>query len=280
VGGQRLFGIDKMERLLTMAFLKNSKLIIQAARVPEIAPVDTSLWRRLLLKPILLDIVSVIIQIRQASRISRIEPPDQGDMSPRALTFRHNLSQIVRKPVTRTRRVERFYQIATSPYRVVRDEKVLVIGGRSIHEFYEASLYGFSWKNIYGADLFSSHPKILENDMHNLKFSDGEFDVVMMINTLGYSTDPAKAISEAMRVLKVGGRFVFNHVYIGRATEFSRISEMPISEIVGIIRGNNGSVYHYDPVEKTNSMGDRQTSHNLGIIKINPENISFDRLAI
>lgn len=45
-------------------------------------------------------------------------------------------------------------------------------------------------------------------DMHELPFSEASFDDVMMFNALTYSTEPEKALSEAARVLRPGGRVV------------------------------------------------------------------------
>jgi SAM-dependent methyltransferase len=42
-------------------------------------------------------------------------------------------------------------------------------------------------------------------DMHDLPFSDGSFDQVLLFNVLPYSSDPARAIAEAARVLRRGG---------------------------------------------------------------------------
>ncbi|HEX6765888.1 MAG TPA: metalloregulator ArsR/SmtB family transcription factor [Polyangiaceae bacterium] len=43
-------------------------------------------------------------------------------------------------------------------------------------------------------------------DMHALPFSDGAFDEVLMLNVLSYSEEPARAVAEAARVLRPGGR--------------------------------------------------------------------------
>jgi SAM-dependent methyltransferase len=246
------------------------RTLFRAVADPSPAPVDTSLWRRFLAKRRIFDIVSAVIQLAQMRRILCLPVPGADDASPRANTIRHNLSQIVRKPFTRTRRVEPFYQIATTPYRDVSGEKVLIVGGRAIHEFFEATLYGFSWSNIVGADLLSAHPKIIEMDMHQLRFETGTFDVVMMINTLGYSETPETAISESMRVLRPGGRFVFNHAYRGKADRFSGTAALRADEIIEMIRRHGGRIFFHDEFDKINSESDVQTSHMYGAIKRDP----------
>jgi SAM-dependent methyltransferase len=246
------------------------RMLFRAIADPSPAPVDTSLWRRFLAKRRVFDVISATMQLAQMRRILRLPVPPADDVSPRANTIRHNLSQIVRKPFTRSRRVEPFYQIATTPYRDVSGEKVLIIGARAIHEFFEATLYGFSWANIVGADLLSAHPKMIEMDMHSLKFESGTFDVVMMINTLGYSETPETAISEAMRVLKPGGRFVFNHAYRGSADRFSQTAILRADDIIAMLRRHGGRIFFHDEFDKINSEKQIQTSHMYGAIKRDP----------
>ena len=45
-------------------------------------------------------------------------------------------------------------------------------------------------------------------DMHALPFEDGSFDTVLLLHALTYSRTPGQSISEAVRVLKAGGRLV------------------------------------------------------------------------
>lgn len=45
-------------------------------------------------------------------------------------------------------------------------------------------------------------------DMHDLPWPDAQFDQIFMLHTLSFSTQPERAISEAARVLKPGGRIV------------------------------------------------------------------------
>ncbi len=69
-------------------------------------------------------------------------------------------------------------------------------------------------------------------DMHELSFSDGTFDAVMLMNCLTYAHHPGKVIAEAARVLRPGGALVgvtlkkhphkraveaYNHVRMGFA---------------------------------------------------------------
>lgn len=52
------------------------------------------------------------------------------------------------------------------------------------------------------------HVRFRRGDMHALPFGDASFDHVLLLACLGYADDPARAISEAARVLKPGGNVV------------------------------------------------------------------------
>ena len=71
-------------------------------------------------------------------------------------------------------------------------------------------------------------------DMHSLPFNDRSFDLVVMMQALNYSVDPAVALREASRVLRKNGRLLvttlakhphksaartFDHVNLGFSTE-------------------------------------------------------------
>lgn len=47
---------------------------------------------------------------------------------------------------------------------------------------------------------------VVQGDMHALHFADASFDAVLLMHALTYSDKPAKALSEAARVLRPGGK--------------------------------------------------------------------------
>lgn len=47
-----------------------------------------------------------------------------------------------------------------------------------------------------------------QGDMHRLPFPDQHYDTVLLLHALTYSADPNKALGEAARVLKPGGRLI------------------------------------------------------------------------
>jgi SAM-dependent methyltransferase len=52
------------------------------------------------------------------------------------------------------------------------------------------------------------HVRFHQGDMHALPFADNHFDTVLLLHALTYSDRPSRAIDEAARVLKPGGRVV------------------------------------------------------------------------
>ncbi|HEX7340289.1 MAG TPA: metalloregulator ArsR/SmtB family transcription factor [Rhodanobacteraceae bacterium] len=50
--------------------------------------------------------------------------------------------------------------------------------------------------------------RVQQGDMHALNLADAQFDLVLMLHALTYSDQPAKAVAEAARVLKPGGRLL------------------------------------------------------------------------
>ena len=94
--------------------------------------------------------------------------------------------------------------------------KILSIGPRTESEIFVLIGNGFQKKNIKSIDLQSYSPLIDVGDLHNLKFEDNQFDIVICGWTLAYSYNKQKAASEIVRVSKsnsiisVSGTYAFN----------------------------------------------------------------------
>src|SRR5690606_2265892 len=50
--------------------------------------------------------------------------------------------------------------------------------------------------------------RVIHGDMHALELGKQRFDLVLMLHALTYAQDPAKAVAEAARVLRPGGRLL------------------------------------------------------------------------
>ncbi|MBI1245696.1 MAG: methyltransferase domain-containing protein [Alphaproteobacteria bacterium] len=261
--------------------------IWRSLRHPASCPADTGLWRRFLLKARVHDFVSTLLQLRDMYRMQALSGESgsstvAGDESKRVVseTIQHNLGQLRRKLVSSTRRVEIYYQVLTTPWRDLSQERLLVIGGRNFHELWVAKLYGYSWENIEAIDLFATNPKIRVMNMEALEYADERFDAITMINTLGYAIDPLATIAGIARILRPGGRFVFNHVYDPGADTFGKADRVSGAAVLEALKRAGLGVYFYIPVDKTNAHGRRQTSHLFGARKHDPAQKPLDQLKI
>ena len=91
--------------------------------------------------------------------------------------------------------------------------KVLSIGPRVESELMTIRSLGFKWKNIKAIDLHSYTKLINLGDMHDIKYDDNSFDVVISGWTLRYSTNVNLAMSEMLRVVKPGGLILIGFSY-------------------------------------------------------------------
>ncbi len=91
--------------------------------------------------------------------------------------------------------------------------KVLSIGPRVESELMTIRSMGFKWKNIKAIDLHSYSNLIELGDMHDMKYEDNSFDVVISGWTLRYSTNVNLAMSEMLRVVKSGGLILIGFSY-------------------------------------------------------------------
>lgn len=87
----------------------------------------------------------------------------------------------------------------------VCDARVLAVGPRTEGEIFSLMAYGFHPKNIRGLDLISYSPFIDVGDMHDMKYENDSFDVVICSCVLVYSVAPKEACMEIIRVCKDGG---------------------------------------------------------------------------
>ena len=91
--------------------------------------------------------------------------------------------------------------------------KVLSIGPRVESELMTIRSMGFKWKNIKAIDNHKYSNLVELGDMHNIKYEDNSFDVVLSGWTLAYSTNVKLALSEILRVSKPGGLISIGFTY-------------------------------------------------------------------
>ncbi len=105
-------------------------------------------------------------------------------------------------------------------------------------------------KNITGVDLFSKDPRIDIGDMHNLSYSDNQFDLMMSVDSLEHSFDPAKALSEFRRVVKTGGLIGIELPVNFTPDEVDRYDCKSLDDLLNTAKLPKDSVVHFEQFEK------------------------------
>lgn len=86
---------------------------------------------------------------------------------------------------------------------VSKNSNILLIGSRSENELICLKSYGFI--NITCVDILSYSPTIKCMDMHNLKFKNNKFDIIICGWIIVYSQNQKKFANELARVTKNNG---------------------------------------------------------------------------
>lgn len=251
-----------------------SAIFRPAARRQKFTPV-----RDILRWPVLFDLLSLLVQIRDLRRTSRIRERYAVDDPHHRLVQDYNAGVTQGRKITRTRRAEECYGIIAQSGRDLSNEKLLIVGPRNTHELLIAWLYGFSWRNINAIDLYSTHPKIQVMNMEATCFPDKQFDVVVMSNTLSYAADTAQTIREVSRILKPRGRFVFSAAYDPGSPDYPG-GWIRGSELAKMLKEADLRTYYHTAYDKVNSRGRSQTSHTFAAQKHDPEASPLDPVDI
>jgi SAM-dependent methyltransferase len=165
-------------------------------------------------------------------RVKTIESTDAIDQ-----TVKHNFKALGAFGGTRMDKIIRPISVLEN---ISKNSNVLVIGPRNEEDILTLIGNGFNKKNIIGLDLISYSPYIEVGDMHNTRFEDSTFDVIICGWTLSYSHRPDKFASEVLRIIKDGG-------VVGIGVEFSTLSKEQSMKIHG------GYHLHTENFERINS---------------------------
>ena len=251
------------------------KFFYHAAFHPGVRRQAFTPLRDILRWPILFDLLSLFLQIRDLRRTSHIRDKHAVDDPHHRKVQDYNAGVTLTKRITTTRRAEEYYGVISQPLRNLSGERILIVGPRNIHELLIAWLYGFSWDNIEAIDLYSTNPKIQIMNMEETKFPDGRFDAITMSNTLSYAADTARTIREMARILRPGGRFAFSATYDPGSVDYPG-DWISGEEIAKMLRDSGIPPYYHVATEKVNSFGRRQASHTFVARKHDPEMAILD----
>lgn len=167
-----------------------------------------------------------------AGKIRTLESKDAIDH-----TIMHNLKSLA---VFGGVRMEKIIKPLSVLENVSKDAKILVIGPRNEDDILSLIGHGFNSKNITGLDLISYSPFIEVGDMHQTRFDNSLFDVLICGWTLSYSNQPDKFATEATRIVK-------NNGIIAIGVEYSTLTEEQAVKVHG------GYDLRPDTVERINS---------------------------
>lgn len=226
--------------------------------------------RELVRVPFIYDRLSYLMQVCRLGRLRRLKqgipPGEGGDSDHMQKVYDHNANVTAGKLILTNRVCERHYAVAALPVRSLKNEMLLSVGSRTVHELLAAWCQGFSWANVTGVDLYSTHPKILRMNMQQMDLEDAVFDCVVMSNVLAYASDTSRALGECARVLKPGGRFVFNITFEPESEKWPESGQD--SKAIRVMLQECGlEIYFWDTCQSVNSLGHDQAWHLVGVYK-------------
>ena len=244
---------------------------------PADVPSGGGMLRTLLRTPRVFDVVSCVLQLRDARRVARVHEGEAGDEF-YAKVKAYNAGVTQRRAISTTRRAEMLYQMLTTPARDVRGERLLIVGARNVQELFIAWLYGYRWRRIHAIDLYSTHRQICVMNMEALGFRDGAFDAIVMANTLAYAKDTFRCLGEMARALAPGGRLVFGATYFPGSRDWPG-NLVSGAEIREMLKRLGFKLLAYQTLDKINSLGGQQTAHMFAVQKPDPSKPGFDRVS-
>jgi hypothetical protein len=116
-------------------------------------------------------------------------------------------------------RIKYLHGILMSLEYISKNSNILLIGSRSENELIYLKSYGFI--NITCVDILSYSPTIKCMDMHNLKFKNNKFDIIICGWTLVYSQNQKKCANELVRVTKDNGIVAIGYAKLKKKNKVS-----------------------------------------------------------
>jgi len=235
--------------------------------------------RSLVALPGVFDLVSLMLQVRDLSRVAKIRDGYAVKRPHHRDVHDYNAEVTQTKLITTTRRVERYYDMLALPARDLSGDRLLIVGPRNVHELLIAWTRGYTWNLIEAIDLYSTNAKIAVMNMEEMSYEDARFDAVALANTLSYANDTRTALTEVARVLKPGGRCSFSATY---DPDGSRWKEDAVSgdEIAKMLHESGFEIVIHFAGDKINSQGRMQTSHHFSARRMTVEESRHDPFAL
>ena len=147
--------------------------------------------------------------------------------------------------------------------------KILSIGPRNEGELFLIRSFGYEWKNIHAIDLHTYTNKIKLGDMHEIKFSDNSFDVILSGWTLAYSSNKKKALEEIFRVSKNNSIISIGFTFVPETESFKmKNNDYKLYSTKQIIEHynvkNENILFNFDSFE----INKKEKRHSVVVIRI------------
>ena len=140
-------------------------------------------------------------------------------------------------------------------------DKILSVGPRNEGELFQIRSLGFQWQNIYGIDLLSYSKLITLGDIHNSKYEDDFFNIILCGWVITYSSKPEKILDELFRIAKNKGIISIGFSYNPKEKNLIYSTD----QIIKKYEKNISQIYFDFDAHKTDPQRKR---HSILIIKI------------
>ncbi len=151
-----------------------------------------------------------------------------------------------------------------------KKSKILSVGPRNEGELYLIRSLGFLWKNIFAIDLFSYSKLIKLGDIHDSKYSDSSFDIIVCGWVLSYSNNFEKIFEELLRITKDGGLISIGFTYVPNIEDYNKHNpgKNVLNSTEQILKKyNNNIMYEYVNIDAYN-INPKEKRHSILVIRI------------
>ena len=119
--------------------------------------------------------------------------------------------------------------------------KLLIIGPRNFSELLLAFFHGFRWKNIFGLDLYSEHPKVKLANIENIQNNNSEYDVIVCSGVLNYVNKLSLSMNNLIKLTKNGGLIVIQtdlNEKLDKDVSYNLSGDLNIDEKIKLVEKN------------------------------------------
>ena len=162
---------------------------------------NNTFWKEIFLSPFLYKIIGSAFYFAKRRKVKVLEGIDPKLKDGFNHNFKYREENLQDRP-NKCFRIIRAHNLNLSK------SKLLIIGPRNFSELLLAFFHGFKWKNIFGLDLYSEHPKVRLANIENVQNYSYEHDVIVCSGVLNYVDKLSLAMKNLIKLSKNGGLVV------------------------------------------------------------------------